>query len=189
MAASISQWQWIILTGFLQYIYGRSKNFQLLHVQFLAFWSICAASKQKIRALQPLWVSEYYFMSLSEHSWRYHDRRKPETATSLSNICKTSMTNIQHGRDSNPVLLNFEPQPDRKSHWAGIYSHRTKTITWYYQVCLKLFLLIKRRPEQQCDTVVRTETKTSANMIYSSLSYPCTVCIHTWELNTFVHVS
>ena len=33
-------------------------------------------------------------------------------------ICTTPMTNIRPGRDSNPVLLSFKPQPNRMSHRA-----------------------------------------------------------------------
>ena len=35
-------------------------------------------------------------------------------------ICTTPMINIRPGRDSNPVHLSFEPQPDRMSHRAGL---------------------------------------------------------------------
>ena len=34
-------------------------------------------------------------------------------------ICTTLMTNMRHGRNSNPVHLSFE-EPDRKNHWGWL---------------------------------------------------------------------
>ena len=81
----------------------------------------------------------------SAQLWQYRDRRKPETGTMpyscrmpsrffiLHNkinstahsrhlnswehwICTVSMTSIRPDRNSSPVHLSFEPQPDRMSH-------------------------------------------------------------------------